>query len=82
MRGALVSYLSTALCGDTLAAEYLLLGLLSRVQRRRDSVLVGTLPVSIVNATPQVERLVEEAIGALCTRVLSVTVTVGLCGEI
>lgn len=48
-RGRLLAVLKLLLNGDAFAAEYLLLSWLSRVHTRKDSFIIGHLPINLTN---------------------------------
>lgn len=69
LRETILSGLANLLKGDSLAAEYLLLHLLSQIHKRVDTIVLGTLPLNIViKASPENSTLpsqIAEAVGAL-----------------
>lgn len=75
VRAALLAHLTAALDGDALAAEYLLLALISRVRLRTPTGdVVGPLPLNLSRATPETAARVASLVGRLCPRSRVLTV--------
>jgi hypothetical protein len=67
-RQHVIAFLSSALGGDALAAEYTLLALLSRVHSRRDTLALGKYSVSLTNARQPQAQFVREAVSLVCAK--------------
>lgn len=76
VRRHVVGYFASVLGGDALAAEYLLLALVSRVAARKDAVVVGKFGLSMTGATPELVPLVAQAVASVCTKTCTLPLTV------
>jgi hypothetical protein len=64
-RGAVLALIRGALGGDGLAAEYVLLALLSRVVARREDALLGSLPLILSTSPGLISPDLEALVGVL-----------------
>lgn len=71
MRQALLSYLASALGGDRLAAEYVLLALLAKVHIRRAGITAGSLSVNLIGMDEHaLDAVLHEIVPAVVTQSL------------
>lgn len=69
-RARLSTFLTELLGGDSLAAEYLILSLISRIHRRKDATTLGQLTIGLSGVKPEMKFLIEkiyEIIGKITT---------------
>lgn len=80
MREVLVRYIASALCGDVLSAEYLVMALLSRPVRSVGGSVLGKLSLNIVlpsGADASVAVGIVRALEKVCSAVVEVNVSIG-----
>ncbi|KAJ8901645.1 hypothetical protein NDN08_003852 [Rhodosorus marinus] len=76
LRQQLVESLRSALMGDELAAEYALTNLVSRVERRTDTMVVGKISLNFIIPKDLPSSKVISTLEALCPRVHVIPVTI------
>lgn len=59
-RVRLATILTQLFGGDSLAAEYVILSLLSKIHRRKDETTIGQLAVNIIGIKPEMKHLIEK----------------------
>lgn len=59
-RARLSTILTQLLGGDSLASEYMVLSLISRIQRRKDATTLGQLPIGITGFKPEMRFLIDK----------------------
>lgn len=75
-RQGIIDLLASALEADVLAAEYVLLAMLSRVTSRTDSVLVGNIAVNLTGCLPSIPSYLSGIIVELVPRTVQLDLTV------
>ncbi|KAI9350848.1 putative alanine racemase-domain-containing protein [Obelidium mucronatum] len=77
VRGITIDYLLPFVMGDVLAAEYLLVHMVSKIRSRHDVVHTGNLPLNLHNIpTSVVSKAIINAIESLLPRVRSIPMTI------
>ena len=79
IRQLIIRYLASSLFGDLLAAEYLLMCLLSRPSRVAGSTVLGKLSLNLVlpnSATPEQAAAIIDAISHICAAVVEINVSI------
>eukprot|EP01119_Soliformovum_irregulare_P009275 TRINITY_DN22517_c0_g1_i1.p1 TRINITY_DN22517_c0_g1~~TRINITY_DN22517_c0_g1_i1.p1 ORF type:complete len:600 (-),score=202.12 TRINITY_DN22517_c0_g1_i1:12-1589(-) len=86
IRADLIQEISNRIGNDTLAAEYILLNLLSKIQARKGSILLGNLSVNIMGNSQENSRKIVESLNSFFSQILPkfhrVTITIEKLNEI